>query len=328
MTELDRKETIETIDRLASQGTPFLFVINYKADRSYVCKIEEADPAEILYDFCGKSNIPSDVKPEGDDEVRLEASPVSYDDYMRSFEVVRRGFAEGKTCLVNLTCATPININMGLKEIFLRSQAMYRLWIRGRFTVFSPEIFVRTKNGRISSYPMKGTIDATIPDAADVILGDPKETAEHESVVKLLSDDLHLVSEDVTVKHFRYIDRIETNKGLILQTSSEIEGRLPDDWRGHLGQILMRILPGGSIAGRPKKESVEIIERAENYDRGYYTGIAGIFDGNDIDSTVLIRYIEQTPDGLVFKSGGGITADSDPRREYEEMIRKVYVSVR
>lgn len=326
MTELDRKETIETIDRLASQGTPFLFVINYKADRSYVCKIDEADPQEILYDFCGKSNI-TDTE-TGSERPRLEARPISYDDYLRSFEVVRKGIAEGKTCLVNLTCATPIETNMGLKEIFLRSQAMYRLWIKDRFTVFSPEIFVRIDNGRISTYPMKGTIDATLPDAGDIILNDPKETAEHESVVKLLSDDLRLVAEDITVKRFRYIDRIETNKGPILQTSSEVEGRLPDNWREHLGETIMRMLPGGSIAGRPKKASAEIIDEAEGYDRGYYTGIAGIFDGRSLDSTVLIRYIEQTPDGLVFKSGGGITADSDPRREYDEMIRKVYVPVR
>ena len=137
-----------------------------------------------------------------------------------------------------------------------------------------------------------------------------------------------LFRSNIEVRRFRYIDRIETNKGPILQTSSEIEGRLPDDWREHLGDILMRMLPGGSIAGHPKKESLGVIERAENYDRGYYTGIAGIFDGRNLDSTVLIRYMEQTPDSVIFKSGGGITADSDPRKEYEEMIRKVYVPVR
>ena len=328
MTELDKKETIETINRLAAEGRPFLFVINYKADRSYVCGTDETDPKEILYDFCGKSNIPDGIKPHKEGKPSLKAHPISYDEYLHSFDTVRQAIAEGKTCLVNLTCATPIDIDIDLKEVFLRSQAMYRLWIKDRFTVFSPEIFVRIENGRISSYPMKGTIDATIPDAENVILNDPKETAEHESVVKLLSDDLSLVSDNIEVRRFRYIDRIETNKGPILQTSSEIEGRLPDDWREHLGDILMRMLPGGSIAGHPKKESLGVIARAENYDRGYYTGIAGIFDGRNLDSTVLIRYMEQTPDSVIFKSGGGITADSDPRKEYEEMIRKVYVPVR
>ncbi len=327
MTELDRNETIAAIDRLAAQGTPFLFVINYRADRSYVCPLDEADPTEILYDFCGKNNIPGGKTAPCRPYV-MKASPISYEEYLQSFEIVRRGIKEGKTRLVNLTCATPIDMDMSLENVFLMSQAMYRLWIKDRFTVFSPEIFVRINNGRISTYPMKGTIDATIPDAESVILNDPKETAEHRSVVKLLSDDLSTVAEDIEVVRFRYIDRIETHKGPILQTSSEIEGRLPDHWREHLGEILVGMLPGGSIAGYPKKESIEIIERAENYDRGYYTGIAGLFDGYSLDSTVLIRYIEQTPDGTVFKSGGGITADSDPRKEYDEMIRKVYVPIR
>jgi len=327
MTELDRNETIAAIDRLAVHGTPFLFVINYMADRSYVCPLDEADPDEILYDFCGRNNIP-EGKAAPRTHYIMKANPISYEEYLRSFNTVRRGIVEGKTRLVNLTCATPIDMDMSLEDVFLRSQAMYRLWIKDRFTVFSPEIFVRIKNGRISSYPMKGTIDATVPDAGNVILNDHKETEEHLSVVKLLSDDLNTVARDVEVVRFRYIDRIETDKGPILQTSSEIEGRLPDDWHGHLGEILMRMLPGGSIAGYPKKESMEIIDRAESYDRGYYTGIAGLFDGYSLDSTVLIRYMEQTPDGIVFKSGGGITSDSDPRKEYDEMIRKVYVPIR
>jgi len=52
-----------------------------------------------------------------------------------------------------------------------------------------------------------------------------------------------------------------------------------------------------------------------------------VFDGMDLDSGVMIRYIERTPRGLVFRSGGGITADSDPEMEYREMTDKIYVPV-
>ena len=67
--------------------------------------------------------------------------------------------------------------NLSLKDIFYHSKAMYKLWMRDRFVVFSPEIFVRMRDGLIYSYPMKGTIDATLPDARRRILDDPKEAA-------------------------------------------------------------------------------------------------------------------------------------------------------
>jgi hypothetical protein len=74
-------------------------------------------------------------------------------------------------------------------------------------------------------------------------------------------------------------------------------------------------------------ETIKIIKGSENYERGWYTGVFGVFDGTSLDSGVMIRYIEKTGDKLFFKSGGGITYMSDPVKEYEELISKVYVPV-
>ena len=104
-------------------------------------------------------------------------------------------------------------------------------------------------------------------------------------------------------------------------------GKLPDNWRENLGVILYKLLPAGSISGAPKPETLQIIEQAENYDRNYYTGIFGIFDGEKLDSGVMIRFIEKTTNGLIFKSGGGITAQSDCKNEYQEMIDKIYLPI-
>jgi len=87
------------------------------------------------------------------------------------------------------------------------------------------------------------------------------------------------------------------------------------------------MLPAGSITGAPKKKTVEIIQKAEGYDRGYYTGIFGHFDGRDLDSAVAIRFIEKQGEELIFKSGGGITFQSDWKKEYDEMQKKVYVPI-
>jgi para-aminobenzoate synthetase component 1 len=109
--------------------------------------------------------------------------------------------------------------------------------------------------------------------------------------------------------------------------SSKITGNLPENYAAKIGDILFSMLPAGSISGAPKKKTVEIIREAENYDRGFYTGIFGFFDGKNLDSCVLIRFIENQNDRLVYKSGGGITFMSRAETEYQEMLKKVYVPV-
>ena len=87
------------------------------------------------------------------------------------------------------------------------------------------------------------------------------------------------------------------------------------------------MLPAGSVTGAPKEKTVQIIRETEPFERGFYTGICGYFDGESLDSAVMIRFIEKTDNEMVFRSGGGITARSDASSEYLEMIDKVYVPV-
>ena len=138
---------------------------------------------------------------------------------------------------------------------------------------------------------------------------------------------MSMVAEQVSVSRYRYIDKLQTNQGSILQTSSEIQGVLPDDYLTNLGSIIFRLLPAGSITGAPKKKTMQIIKEAETYDRGFYTGIMGYFDGKDLDSAVMIRFVEQEGGKMYFKSGGGITSQSDVENEYNEMKQKVYVPI-
>ena len=148
------------------------------------------------------------------------------------------------------------------------------------------------------------------------------------SIVDLIRNDISMVADKVWVERFRYISRIHTHEGDLLQVSSEICGQLPQNYTDNIGTLLHRLLPAGSICGAPKPQTLAIIKEAENYDRGYYTGVFGIFDGQNLDSSVMIRFIEKQEDGsLIFKSGGGITAFSDPRLEYQEMIDKVYLGI-
>jgi para-aminobenzoate synthetase component 1 len=87
------------------------------------------------------------------------------------------------------------------------------------------------------------------------------------------------------------------------------------------------LLPAGSVCGAPKAKTLEIIRTAESEDRGYYTGVVGWFDGSKLDSGVMISYIEKQGDHFYYRSGGGITDQSELQKEYQELIDKIYVPV-
>jgi para-aminobenzoate synthetase component 1 len=256
---------------------------------------------------------------------QLEAEPVPYERYLAAFNLVRENTLAGNTYLCNLTFPSRLWTRMGLSEIYEASRAKYKLLYGDRFVVFSPETFVQIREGRIRSFPMKGTIDAGIPGARDLLLNDRKETAEHVTIVDLIRNDLSIHASRVRVEKFRYIDTLVTSRKTLLQVSSVITGELPGDYRSRLGEILFSMLPAGSVSGAPKRSTLRIIREAEGSDRGYYTGVMGIFDGNDFDSAVMIRYVENREGELYYRSGGGITHLSDPEKEYREMIDKVYV---
>jgi len=317
-------EIIAGIDRFSRRREPFLFAFDFTGEKGFVLSPEEADNKGIRYDFKNLENaeISGEKHP-----VSFEPVPVDFPSYKSAFDKVMFHLKRGDTYLLNLTFPTLLRSELSLEEIFTMSSAPYKLFVPGHFIVFSPEAFVHIENSRITSCPMKGTIDASIPDAGQRLLDDKKEFFEHNTIVDLIRNDLSMVSTNVAVTRSRYLDHIHTNRGDLLQMSSEISGDLPNGYMDRLGEILFTLLPAGSVTGAPKEKTVEIIRAVEPYDRGFYTGIFGFYDGSALTSAVSIRFIEQTDDGLVYKSGGGITALSDADSEYRELIKKVYVPV-
>lgn len=320
------KEAIEAMNYWGHQRTPFLFIIDFLTKSPVVIPLSEVDPEVILFDFNGFNNC-TEQPLQALQSFSFSKSPLSLEEYLPKFELVTSHLKRGDSFLTNLSIPTPIDTNLSLRTIFLESNAKYRLWWKDHFVCFSPEIFVQVKNNRIASFPMKGTIDANLPDAARSILNDKKEAAEHATIVDLIRNDLSMIADKVWVERYRYLDKLETNQKALLQVSSEIAGIMPSNWQDTLGTWLFQLLPAGSISGAPKPSTLDIIQRAEGYERGYYTGIAGVFDGKNLDSGVLIRYIEQTEKQLIFKSGGGITARSQAQAEYQEVIDKVYLPI-
>jgi para-aminobenzoate synthetase component 1 len=318
-------EFTSTINAWASERVPFLFLVDFEMKKPLAYPLAGVDAKALLYDFNGLTNAPG--KSDHEKALKLGIRPVTLPEFQRKFSAVSHHLAYGDSYLANLTVRTALDVNCSLQQLFYLSKAKYKLLFGDSFLFFSPEIFVQIRDGNIFSYPMKGTIDAAIAGARDKILQDPKELAEHVTIVDLIRNDLSAVSHNVEVKRFRYIDELKTSDKRLLQVSSEIVGRLDEGYRHQLGSLLVKLLPAGSVSGAPKDKTVEIIRQAEGEDRGYYTGVAGIFDGRCFDSCVMIRFIERNGNQLYYRSGGGITAQSVMEKEYQEIIDKVYVPV-
>jgi para-aminobenzoate synthetase component 1 len=333
---------VEQLNQWGREKNPFVFLIDFEQKKPLAWPVEDCSD-RFQFKFT-KANSLKQVeatfsKIENTNVNNVENSiltkaqqsngilikhPINTSDYQFKFNQVMDALHKGDSFLMNLTIPTPVQNTVNFQTYFDHANSKYVVWLKNDFIAFSPETFIQIQAGTISTFPMKGTIDARLPNAKELLLNDPKELAEHATIVDLLRNDLSRVASKVRVTNFRYYEEIPTQNGKIGQVSSAIQGELPKDYAARIGSILYELLPAGSVSGAPKKKTSELIASIEGSDRGYYTGIAGYFDGVDLDSCVLIRYLGADQ---VYHSGGGITFQSDMASEYQEMINKVYVPV-
>lgn len=310
--------SFELINAFGKERIPFLFICDYEAEMIKVIKLEDLQKEDIEFNIEKNYTFKPHVH-------NFAFTPVAFKDYEKKFNAVIEKIKAGETYILNLTQASKIETNLSLNEIYAFANANYKLRYKDEFVCFSPETFIQISENKIHTFPMKGTIDASVKNAADEILANKKELAEHIMVVDLLRNDLSIVAKKVKVEMFRYISEIAAGDKKLLQVSSHIRGELRSDWHENIGNILKALLPAGSITGAPKKSTVEIIKSIEEYERGFFSGVFGFFDGLRLDSAVMIRFVEKTKDGHIYKSGGGITLESEVLSEYQEYQDKIYL---
>jgi para-aminobenzoate synthetase component I len=321
---MNKGEFVSALNEWGSKRRPFFFMIDFEMRKPLAIPMESVDSSQICFAINGLTNrtLSGETEP-----AILDKNAIPFSRYEAKFDIVFQRLCYGDSYLANLTSKTRVTLSHSLIDVYRAASARYKLYFRDEFVVFSPECFIRIENGYIFSFPMKGTINAAIPDARKIILEDAKELAEHVTIVDLIRNDLSVVSDDVTVTRFRYVEELRTMDRNLLQVSSEIRGSLPGNFNQQLGNLIVSLLPAGSISGAPKEKTVQIIREAEGEERGYYTGVFGYFDGRRLDSGVMIRFIEKKDDEFYYRSGGGITTQSSAKKEYQEIIDKVYVPV-
>ena len=300
-------------------------MVDFLLEKVVVFQENEIEEESLLIDFQNFKNMKTTEAENA--EIELKILSESAEIYRKGFDFVQENLRQGNSYLTNYTVKSEIAINLTLKEIFYHSKAKYKVWYNDEFVFFSPETFVEIIDGQIYTHPMKGTIEASIENAVEILKNDVKEKAEHFTVVDLLRNDLSMVADEVQVDEFQRIDFIKTQQKDLYAMSSKISGKLKPEFQNKIGTVMKTLLPAGSILGAPKPKTLEIIAEAENYDRGFYTGVCGWFDGENLDSCVMIRFIEKENGKLFFKSGGGITHLSKFADEYKEMKNKIYVPI-
>ena len=308
------------INDLYRLGVPFLFFTNYDCSRVFVAPIDSINTDKIRFSTPLLS-MPY-AEPTGQRPKKWFVKPPTFDEYKRAFTHVAENIRMGNSFLTNLTGRSALHTDMDMLQMYMAFSAPYKLYVEDCFALFSPEPFVHIHGDVITTYPMKGTIMADDYYAETRLLTDPKEMAEHATIVDLLRNDLSIVADNVRVSKYRYVERIPGAKGELLQTSSAIKGRLKPCYVDNVGSAVFRMLPAGSITGAPKKSTMQIISDAEGESRGFYTGVFGVSDGKSLQSAVMIRFVECRNGELFFRSGGGITSASNVHDEYEELILK------
>jgi anthranilate synthase component 1 len=189
----------------------------------------------------------------------------------------------------------------------------------------SPEVLVRLEQGEITLRPIAGTHPRGATEEEDraieqALRSDPKERAEHVMLVDLGRNDVGRVAEigSVRVDEFEVVERYSH----VMHLVSNVRGRLRAD-RDAI-DLLRATFPAGTLSGAPKVRAMEIIEELESSRRGLYGGAVGYIDprGN-MDTCIAIRTLLVRDGAIHAQAGGGVVADSDPDREYEETRHKL-----
>jgi para-aminobenzoate synthetase component 1 len=219
----------------------------------------------------------------------------------------------------------PIDLYRRLRAVNPAPFAAYFNVVDFQIISASPERFLKmSHDGQIETRPIKGTRSRGYTPEHDAALhGDllesDKDRAENVMIVDLLRNDLGRVCEygSVKVESVCQVESYPTVHHLV----SEVRGQLRKGLTAI--DLLEAAFPGGSVTGAPKVRAMEIIAELEPHARGPYCGSLGWigFDGA-MDTNILIRTFTAAGGWLQFPVGGGIVADSDPQREYEETLHK------
>jgi para-aminobenzoate synthetase component I len=213
----------------------------------------------------------------------------------------------------------------GLREKLPSPYSAFWQWPDQALLCLSPERFIQSVDGAVETKPIKGTVKrgATVAEDRQLsqqLINSSKDRAENLMIVDLLRNDLskNCESGSIAVPKLFELESFANVHHLV----STVTGKLEENSTPL--SLLRDSFPGGSITGAPKKRAMEIIEELEPVRRSAYCGSIGYISANNrMDSNIAIRTVIADGDQLHCWGGGGIVADSQEQREYQESIDKI-----
>ncbi|WP_066633640.1 anthranilate synthase component I family protein [Labilibacter marinus] len=187
----------------------------------------------------------------------------------------------------------------------------------------SPEAQLVIEDGEATINPIAGTFKRTGDDIkdrelAEKLSNDPKENAEHVMLVDLARNDLSRNCEEVKVKTYKEVQYYSH----VLHLVSDVRGQLQKD--SNTCRVMADTFPAGTLSGAPKYMAMELIDKYENQNRGYYGGCIGMlgFDGS-FNQAIMIRSFLCKNNTLYYQAGAGVVSESVPESELAEVNNKL-----
>ncbi|VAX15073.1 Para-aminobenzoate synthase, aminase component [hydrothermal vent metagenome] len=302
-------------------------IVNLKTGRNPELKLNEL---ESIVRKSIDREPPQFKKTDGSFKVEL-ASNFSQEGYFAAIEKIRSYIEQGDCYQVNIAqrfsakgVFDPIELYLRLRSINPAPFAAYIDTGSAQILSSSPERFIRLRDGRAQTRPIKGTRPRGADEQEDArlieeLIKSGKDRAENVMIVDLLRNDLSkaCVPNSVKVSELCAIEKFPTVSHLV----SSVEGKAKPEY-GAI-DLLRMAFPGGSVTGAPKIRAMEIIDEIEPDPRGVYCGAIGYvgFSGT-MDTSIVIRTIVHCGGMVKFHAGGGITYLSRPDEEYEETMDK------
>jgi para-aminobenzoate synthetase component 1 len=258
------------------------------------------------------------------------------EEYIRNVGKIRNHIIEGDIYEMNYCMAFKgVFDSMNPLEIYLRLTAKSPMPFSSYFKAgnkylagASPERFLKKTGAKIIAQPIKGTIKRGATPEEDeqlrqLLQNSEKERAENLMIVDLMRNDLSRISEVgmVKVEELFGIYSFKNISQMISTLSSTVRESVVFE------EIIEKTFPMGSMTGAPKIRCMELIDRYENFKRGWFSGALGYISYNqDFDFNVVIRsiIIDKEAHQLYFAVGSAITYDADPLHEYEECLLKAH----
>ena len=183
----------------------------------------------------------------------------------------------------------------------------------------SPENLITKKGDDISTKPIAGTLKKTRglnkSKALNYFRKNIKETKEHNMIVDMERNDLSRICKVGSVKLSKQ-KIVEEYKDLFHYVSL-IKGKLKKNIKNI--DIIKAMMPGGSVIGCPKINTLNILNNQEKENRNIYTGSFGYIKFNgDMRFNIIIRSILNFKNISEISVASGVVVDSNAKNEFNE----------